>query len=275
LVFVLPAYLALSDADGSRELSGVAAGLVATIGLSAMLAASTGLLVVIANSLDFGFAGGSASSNRLIIPRARLVAVAACAGYLVKTIPAEPFLWMAWAFSLAAAGYFPALVLGIWWKRATTAGAICGMTTGFGLCLFYIAVSRYFPQVGVQYLGMSSLLNSGTGQAMVNATEVLADPRWVSDMPASAANPLASRVGWLNVGNAACGILGLFTGFVTNIAISLLGRTPSAQTQALVDSMRGPRRHASADVGSQVRVTDGSSTAAADELHDDFTSMRL
>ena len=43
-----------------------------------------------------------------------------------------------WAFSLAMAGNFPALVMGIWWKRATTAGAICGIIAGWGICLFYL-----------------------------------------------------------------------------------------------------------------------------------------
>ncbi len=58
-----------------------------------------------------------------------------------------------WAFSLAMAGNFPVLVMGIWWKRATTAGAIAGMIAGFGLCLFYLVVSRYYPGIGVKYSG--------------------------------------------------------------------------------------------------------------------------
>ncbi len=35
--------------------------------------------------------------------------------------------------------------MGIWWKRTTSAGAICGIIAGFGLCLFYLVCSRYFP----------------------------------------------------------------------------------------------------------------------------------
>ncbi len=56
-----------------------------------------------------------------------------------------------WAFSLAMAGNFPALIMGVWWKRTTTTGAICGMIAGFGLCLFYLVVTRYFPGFGVKY----------------------------------------------------------------------------------------------------------------------------
>ena len=50
-----------------------------------------------------------------------------------------------WAFSLAMAGNFPALVMGIWWKRTTTAGAIAGIIAGFGLCLFYLVVTPLLP----------------------------------------------------------------------------------------------------------------------------------
>ena len=50
-----------------------------------------------------------------------------------------------WAFSLAMAGNFPALVMGIWWKRATAAGAVCGMIAGFGLCLFYLVDDALLP----------------------------------------------------------------------------------------------------------------------------------
>ena len=51
-----------------------------------------------------------------------------------------------WAFSLAMAGNFPALVMGVWWKRTTATGAICGMIAGFGLCLFYLVMHPVLPR---------------------------------------------------------------------------------------------------------------------------------
>jgi len=51
---------------------------------------------------------------------------------------------VAWAFSLAAAGLFAPLVLGVWWKRTTSIGAICGMIAGFGICLYYLVMTQYF-----------------------------------------------------------------------------------------------------------------------------------
>jgi len=70
------------------------------------------------------------------IARARRVAAG--------TRPAGIIQMVAWAFSLAAAGLFAPLVLGIWWKRTTSMGAIIGMMSGFGVCLFYLIATRYF-----------------------------------------------------------------------------------------------------------------------------------
>ena len=78
---------------------------------------------------------------------------------LAATRPSDILAMVGWAFSLAMAGNFPAIVLGIWWKRTTTTGAICGIIAGWGICLFYLVVPRYFPQAGVNYFGMTSLLN--------------------------------------------------------------------------------------------------------------------
>ena len=77
---------------------------------------------------------------------------------------------------LKTAGLFAALVLGIWWKRTTSTGAICGMIAGFGVCLFYLVTTRYFPGFGVKYAGMSSLLNPITGAPVVNIATAMALP---------------------------------------------------------------------------------------------------
>ena len=146
-----------------------------------------------------------------------------------------------WAFSLAMAGNFPALVLGIWWKRTTTLGAICGIIAGFGICIFYLVVSRYFPQAGVNFFGMTSLLNPETGQPLIDVAKVIADPKWVADVPASAANPLASKVGWFDLNNINCGLLGMPLGFLVIFLVSLLGKEPSREMQAFIDEIRKPR----------------------------------
>jgi cation/acetate symporter len=75
-----------------------------------------------------------------------LVCVAVAAAWLASTKPSDILSMVAWAFSIAASGLFAPLVLGVWWKRATSAGAICGMIAGFGVCMYYL--------VGTQYGGM-------------------------------------------------------------------------------------------------------------------------
>jgi len=189
------------------------------------------------------FFWGSATEvgKRLIIARVLLFYVALCSAALAATKPSDILAMVGWAFSLAMAGNFPALTLGIWWKRTTTAGAIAGIIAGWGLCLFYLVTSRYFPQAGVTYFGMSSLLNPETGQALVNVSQVLADPKWLADVPASAANPLANKVGWFDLNNINCGLLGMPLGFLVIYVVSLMTKEPSKEMQAFIDEIRKPR----------------------------------
>ena len=127
----------------------VIAGLVAAGGLAAALSTADGLLLAIANALSHDIyykmiSPNASTATRLIVARILLVVVAVAAAYTASTKPADILSMVAWAFSLAAAGIFPALVMGIWWKRATTAGAIVGMILGFGLCVYYLVGTRYF-----------------------------------------------------------------------------------------------------------------------------------
>jgi len=48
------------------------------------------------------------------------------------------------AFSLAASAFFPALVLGVFWKRANKLGAILGMLAGLGVCMYYMYITYDF-----------------------------------------------------------------------------------------------------------------------------------
>jgi cation/acetate symporter len=56
------------------------------------------------------------------------------------------------AFSLAAAAFFPALVLGIFWRRATHGGAVAGMVAGLGVCVAYMVAGLPAARM---WLGMS------------------------------------------------------------------------------------------------------------------------
>jgi cation/acetate symporter len=201
------------------------------------LLALSGLVIVVAPLMRTA----SAVGRRLIMARALLLLVAVCAAALASTRPSDILAMVGWAFSLAMAGNFPAIVLGIWWKRTTTAAAIWGILAGFGMCLFYLITTRYFPQMGITYFGMTSLLNPETGQPVVNIAQVMADPKWATQWPAVAANPLANKVGWFDLNNINCGLLGMPLGFLVMIVVSLLGKEPPKEMQALVDEIRKPR----------------------------------
>ena len=148
-------------------------------------------------------------TKRLTVARILLLYVAATSAALASTRPSDILAMVGWAFSLAMAGNFPAITMGIWWKRTTTTGAICGILAGWGICLFYLVVTRYFPQFGVTYAGMSSLLNPETGKALIDIAKLMADPQWMNQWPALATNPMANRVGWFDLNNINCGLLGM------------------------------------------------------------------
>jgi cation/acetate symporter len=127
----------------------VISGLVAAGGLAAALSTADGLLLAIANALShdiyYKMIDPRASTmRRLVVARALLVIVAIIGAAVAGTRPAGIIQMVAWAFSLAAAGLFAPLVLGIWWKRTTATGAIIGMMSGFAVCLYYLIATRYF-----------------------------------------------------------------------------------------------------------------------------------
>lgn len=126
-------------------------GLVGAGGFAAALSTADGLLLAIANALSHDIYykmidPEADAKKRLTVAKAILLIVAACAAITASTKPSDILSMVAWAFSIAGAGLFAALVLGVWWKRTTKQGAIVGMLAGFGVTIFYL--------VGVRYGGM-------------------------------------------------------------------------------------------------------------------------
>jgi cation/acetate symporter len=211
----------------------VISGLVAAGGLAAALSTADGLLLAIANALSHDIYykmidPNAATIKRLTVARVLLVGVAVAAAATAATKPSDILAMVGWAFSLAMAGNFPPLVLGIWWKRCTTPGAIAGMIAGFSLCLFYLLVTRYFPQAGVDYFGMSAMTNPVTGAPLVDITKPIA--------PAA-----AQRVGWFGLNNINCGLLGMPFGFLVTYVVSMMTEAPSKEMQSFIDDIRKPR----------------------------------
>jgi len=183
----------------------VISGLVAAGGLAAALSTADGLLLTIANALShdvyYKVVNPAASSaRRLAVAKGLLLFVAVIAAYVTSLNPGDILFLVGAAFSLAASAFFPALVLGIFWKRANKAGAIAGMLIGLGVCMFYqIATYPFFTAM--------------TGFKM--------------DL-------------WFGIAPISAGIFGMPVGMLTLIVVSLLTAAPDRKTQEMVENVRYP-----------------------------------
>jgi len=118
-------------------------GLVAAGGLAAALSTADGLLLTISNALShdiyYKVVDPSASSQkRVTISKLLLLVVALLAAYAASLKPGDILSMVGAAFSLAASTLFPALVLGVFWKRVNQPGAMAGIVSGFLMCVFYM-----------------------------------------------------------------------------------------------------------------------------------------
>jgi cation/acetate symporter len=130
----------------------VVTALVAAGGLAAALSTADGLMLTISNSLSHDvyykmIDPNAPTSRRLFISKALLLGVAVFAAYITSLKPGDILFLVGAAFSLAASAFFPALALGIFWKRANKTGAIVGMVGGLGMCMFYMYIT--YPFFGV------------------------------------------------------------------------------------------------------------------------------
>jgi len=118
--------------------------LVAAGGLAAALSTADGLLLTISNALshDFFFRlvrPNSTPIKRVMFSKLMVLVTAVLAAWVASLRITNILPFVTAAFSLAAATFFPALVLGIFWRRANRAGAVAGMLTGAGVCFWYMA----------------------------------------------------------------------------------------------------------------------------------------
>ena len=127
----------------------VVSGLVAAGGLAAALSTADGLLLTIANALSHDLYykmidPHASTSRRVSVSKALLVIVALVAAYVTSLKPGDILFLVGAAFSLAASAFFPALVLGVFWRRANKWGAIAGMIAGLGTCMYYMVQTYPF-----------------------------------------------------------------------------------------------------------------------------------
>lgn len=122
--------------------------LVAAGGLAAALSTAAGLLLVISTSISHDlikkqFSPNISDKNELIIARMSAVVAVCIAGYFGINPPDFVAATVALAFGLAAASFFPAIVLGIFYKKMNKEGAVAGMVVGMVAMLFYMLKFKF------------------------------------------------------------------------------------------------------------------------------------
>ncbi|MER1985697.1 MAG: sodium:solute symporter family protein [Solibacillus sp.] len=123
-------------------------GLVAAGAMAAALSTAGGLMISISSSfahdIYYRIINPHASERkRLFVARVSIVFATLLAGLVALNPPGAITQIVAWAFALATGTFFPALVLGVWWKRANAQGTIAGMLTGLLVTLAYIFAAKY------------------------------------------------------------------------------------------------------------------------------------
>lgn len=124
----------------------VVSGLVAAGGLAAALSTADGLLLTIGNALahDLYFQGRNDRASlvrRVILSKFALLVVALGAAYVAALKPADILNLVSASFSLAGAAFVPAMVLGIFWRKTSRAGAVGGMLAGLGVTVYYMLIN--------------------------------------------------------------------------------------------------------------------------------------
>lgn len=187
-------------------------------GLAAALSTASGLLLVISSSvahdLYYKVMNPTASeAQRLLVGRIAIGVAVCIAGYFGINPPGFVGEVVAFAFGLAAASFFPAIVLGIFTKRVSTVPAVAGMLVGITFTAFYIVTQK--------------------------ADVILLNP----EVAASIFGPPESAIRnpwFFGIDAQGIGTVGMCFNFIVTLALTPLFKPPSAHVQAMVESIREP-----------------------------------
>ena len=132
--------------------------LVAAGGLAAALSTAAGLLLAISSAISHDLLKGVfkpdvTEQQELMASRVAMAGAIMLAGYLGFNPPDFAAGTVALAFGLAASSIFPALMLGIFYKRMNKEGAIAGMIAGLGVTLLYV-----FQHKGIMFIASTSYM---------------------------------------------------------------------------------------------------------------------
>ncbi|MEL6445635.1 MAG: sodium:solute symporter family protein [Bacteroidota bacterium] len=199
------------------EIAGLSAFIVALVaagGLAAALSTASGLLLVISSSLAHDIYGklinpNASDKTRLAVGRGMILFAVVLAGLLGIFPLGFVAEVVAFAFGLAAASFFPVILLGIFWKRANKQGAIAGMSVGLVFTFVMIVLMRTHIVIGAE----QPILDS-----------------------------------FLGIKAQGIGVIGMVLNFALMIGVSLMTAPPPPQVQNLVEQIRYPRTMSEAEL---------------------------
>ena len=179
--------------------------LVAAGCLAAALSTAAGLLLVISASVSHDlikkiFMPTISDKGELLAARLSAVVAVCVAGYFGINPPGFVAAVVALAFGLAAASLFPAIILGIFYKRMNKEGAISGMIVGISLMLFYMAKFK---------LG------------------------WLGDTP-------PASEWWFGISPEGFGSVAMVVNFMVSLTVSRFTAAPPQEVQEIVENIRIP-----------------------------------
>lgn len=184
--------------------------LVAAGGLAAALSTAAGLLLVISSSVSHDlikktFKPDISEKQELWIARGAATVGVVIAGYFGINPPGFVAAVVALAFGLAAASFFPAIVLGIFYKKMNKEGAIAGMIVGIALMLFYMLKFKF----GVFDGGKEAI--------------IILEKDW-----------------WFGISPEGFGSVAMLVNFIVAIVVKLFTPDPPNEVQDIVENIRIP-----------------------------------
>jgi cation/acetate symporter len=184
--------------------------LVAAGGLAAALSTAAGLLLVISSSVSHDlvksvFKPDITDKQELVVARLSAVGAVVVAGYFGINPPGFVAAVVALAFGLAAASFFPAIILGIFYKKMNKEGAISGMIVGIGLMLFYMLKFKF----GIFDGGKTAVAG-------------------------------LSKDWWFGISPEGFGFIAMIVNFIVSLTINAFTAYPPEEVQEIVETIRIP-----------------------------------
>lgn len=184
--------------------------LVAAGGLAAALSTAAGLLLVISSSVAHDlfknvFYPKINEKQELVAARFAAVGAVCVAGYFGINPPGFVAAVVALAFGLAAASFFPAIILGIFYKKMNKEGAIAGMIIGISLMIFYMLKFKFGVFDG--------------GKAAVARLKA----KW-----------------WFGISPEGFGFIAMLVNFAVSLIVNRFTEAPPVEVQEIVENIRIP-----------------------------------